>query len=434
MTFQTRTELRSRSDDATLQTIRVEICGGPSPVTSATGPRVTVGTAHDNDLAVVDPTVSRYHLELTPTAGGIAVVDLGSTNGTRCGAVRIERAVVPAGSVLDIAGTQLRVSDGAAASVAVHTGEALAELRARAPAMRQLFATIERVARGSSAALIYGESGTGKELIARAIHEIGARATEPIVTIDCGALPATLIASELFGHERGAFTNADRQRQGAFERAHRGTIFLDEIGELPASEQATLLGVLERRRFRRVGGSDEIAVDVRVISATHRDLRSEVNAGRFRLDLYYRLAVVTLRVPPLRERPEDIPLLVAHFLQQLGAPPETIDAPTLATLLRHSWPGNVRELRNAVEAIVTLGSFGELGADTRTLSGGDLVAAVLERPYKHARAAIMRDFEERYLTHLLARAGGNTSAAARLAEMDRSYLIELLRRTGVKPG
>jgi DNA-binding NtrC family response regulator len=384
-----------------------------------------------------DPTVSRYHLELTRGVGGVLVVDLGSTNGTYAGTVRIERAVIPPGTQLALGGTRVRISDGAARQVALHAADSLAGLRAASPVMRRLFTAIERVAQGSGAALVVGESGTGKELIARAIHELGPRSKGPFVTVDCGALPPNLIASELFGHEKGAFTGADRRHAGAFERAHGGTVFLDEIGELPAADQASLLGVLERRRFRRVGGSDELSVDVRVISATHRDLRAEVNSARFRLDLYYRIAVVTLRVAPLRDRTDDIPLLVEHFLRELGHAGDIADVvppDTMADLMRHAWPGNVRELRNAIEALIVMGSAAELAALAPTATGArDLVEAVLDMPYKHARTAVMRDFEVRYLTRLLERAGGNVSAAARLADMDRSYLIGLLRRCGVTP-
>jgi DNA-binding NtrC family response regulator len=433
MGFQTRTEVRPRGGDPLLRSIRVEVIGGLDVGMTVTGPEVAIGTARDNGAVVTDPTVSRYHLELAPAPGGVLVEDLQSTNGTSIGPVRVERAIVPPGTVLQVGATQVRVSDAAAAPVDVHAGDELAGLRATSPVMRRLFSAIEKVARGSAATLVAGESGTGKELIARAIHDLGSRAAQPFVTIDCGALAANLIASELFGHEKGAFTGADRQRQGAFERANGGTVFLDEIGELPAAEQAALLGVLERRRFRRVGGSQEIAVDVRVISATHRDLRAEVNAGRFRLDLYYRLAVVAIRVPPLRDRPDDIPLLVEHFLRQLGhAGPveDAIPEATMRTLATHSWPGNVRELRNAVEAILTVGVPSDLD-DVPQHDVPDLVSAVLERPYKHARAAVMRDFEERYLTRLLERAGGSVAAAARLAEMDRSYLTDLLRRSRI---
>jgi DNA-binding NtrC family response regulator len=435
MGFQTRTEVRPRAGDQLLRSIRVEVTAGPDAGLAVTGTEVTVGTARDNGAVVTDPTVSRYHLELSPAPGGILVEDLHSTNGTSIGAIRVERAVVPPGTSLQVGGTQLRVSDAAAAPVEVHDGDSLAGLRASSSVMRRLFVAIERVARGAAATLVAGESGTGKELIARAIHDLGTRAARSFVTIDCGALSANLIASELFGHEKGAFTGADRQRIGAFERANGGTVFLDEIGELPASEQASLLGVLERRKFRRVGGSQEIAVDVRVISATHRDLRAEVNAGRFRLDLYYRLAVVAIRVPPLRDHAEDIPLLVEHFLRQLGHAGPVVDVipeATMASLRSHSWPGNVRELRNAVEAILTIGVPSDLDEVPRADQARDLVSAVLERPYKHARAAVMRDFEERYLKRLLERADNNIAAAARLAEMDRSYLTDLLRRAGVR--
>jgi DNA-binding NtrC family response regulator len=242
-----------------------------------------------------------------------------------------------------------------------------------------------------------GESGTGKELFARAVHEHSKRADGPFVVVDCASLTPTLVASELFGHEKGAFTGADRRHQGAFERADGGTIFLDEIGELPEQLQPNLLGVLERRRFRRLGGRDEIEVDVRVVSATNRDLRAEVNAGTFRLDLYYRLAVVRFAVPSLRERPEDIPILIEHFLREAGetAPMgEVVPPAVMAGLQRHHWPGNVRELRNYVEATVAMGETPELeaglsqGGDPGVAAGGPSIPvnAVLDLPYKEARA------------------------------------------------
>jgi DNA-binding NtrC family response regulator len=289
--------------------------------------------------------------------------------------------------------------------------------------MRRLMATIQRSAAGSSSILITGESGTGKEVTASAIHRLGARADGPFVTVDCGAIPPSLIASELFGHERGAFTGADRQRIGAFERAEGGTLFLDEIGELGTDIQSSLLGVLERRRFRRVGGSDEISLDVRVLAATHRDLRAEVNAGRFRLDLYYRLAVVVLQIPPLRERPEDIPALVDHFLAELGSNATSdgvFGATGLAELAARPWPGNVRELRNVVESRLVLGPDDE--PPPAPAPGGPAL------PYKQARAAVTTEFERTYLTQLLAEAQNNVSRAARISQMDRSHLIELLHK------
>jgi DNA-binding NtrC family response regulator len=283
--------------------------------------------------------------------------------------------------------------------------------------------------------LLVGESGTGKELIARALHTQSSRADGPFVTVDCGALSPALVASELFGHEKGAFTGAAGRHDGAFSRADGGTLFLDEIGELPTALQAALLGALERKRIRRVGGRDEIPIDVRVVSATHRDLRAEVNAGTFRLDLYYRLAVVVLQVPALRERREDVPLLVEHFLREAGVeggvaevvPPDTMDA-----LAAHAWPGNVRELRNFVEATLVMGEAPPLMGAPSGPEGGDVIEHALVLGYKEARARVLDAFERRYCEPLLERAEGNVSRAARDARMDRTYLIKLLSKHGLK--
>jgi DNA-binding NtrC family response regulator len=302
---------------------------------------------------------------------------------------------------------------------------------AMSPAMLRLFADVERVAATPTSVLIVGESGTGKERVAEAIHARSARAGAPLVTIDCGALSSGLLASELFGHEKGAFTGADRTHKGAFERANGGTVFLDEIGELPAADQSALLGVLERRRFRRVGGTSEVELDARIVAATNRDLRAEVNSGRFRHDLYHRLAVVVLRLAPLRDRREDIPVLIRHFGRELGvhgAIEAVFGDDQIATWLKHPWPGNVRELRNAVEATLVVGPqamTGDAPAD-----GGAAESPIL--PYKDHRAAVVREFEHGYLSRLLALAGGNVSQAARIAKMDRSHLIDLLHRHGLK--
>jgi DNA-binding NtrC family response regulator len=417
-----------------IRTLAVDIVEGPAAglARMAESDTLSVGTADGNDLVVADPTVSRYHLELTRRPDGIQVIDAGSLNGTFAGTVRIERALVPPGTVLRLGKTALRVGDGQNVTVELHRSEALAGLRGRTPAMRRLLHSIERAAQSDAAVLLVGESGTGKEVIARALHDLGPRAREPFVTVDCGALAPTLVASELFGHERGAFTGADRQHAGAFERAGGGTLFLDEIGELPPALQATLLGVLERRRFRRLGGKQEISVDVRVVSATHRDLRAEVNAGSFRLDLYYRLAVVVMKIPPLRERAEDVPLLVEHFLRELGhdGPVEALISPgAMKQLMGHHWPGNVRELRNLIEATVAMGETPQL--DGAAAAGPASEVAAL--PYKEARAQVLHDFEERYLRALLERSRGNVSQAARDARMDRSHLIDLLTRHGLRP-
>jgi DNA-binding NtrC family response regulator len=420
-----------------VQSVEATVIEGPDAgkQASARSEKLTVGSARDNDLQLSDETVSRYHLELRGSPEGVRLNDPGSTNGTWVGAVRVQSGVVPPNSILKLGKTTLRLGQGEPLTLALHKEQELAGLRGQSPEMRRLMAQLQRAAGRDASVLLVGESGTGKELCARALHDLGPRRDKPFVTLDCGALSPTLIASELFGHEKGAFTGADRARTGAFSEAHGGTLFLDEIGELPPPLQTTLLGVLERGRFKRVGGHAEIAVDVRVVSATNRDLRAEVNAGSFRLDLYYRVAVVCLSVPPLREHPDDVPLLVEHFLRECGhnGPVEEVVAPpTLQSWMQHRWPGNVRELRNLVEATLAMGEPPALD-DSPSPPGGDPFLALLPLGYKQARAKLLSEFEERYLTSLLQRSGGNVSKAAREARMDRSHLIELLQRHGKKP-
>jgi DNA-binding NtrC family response regulator len=430
------TQLQKRAGEQVVTTLRVEVVDGPDRGKHATSTAdLAVGTAKDNDLVVGDFTVSRYHLEVSVRPGGVLVSDLGSTNGTYVGGVRIERAIVPPGTLLKLGGTTIRFDDAVRRTVPVEArGRELAGLLARTPQMLKLFGDVERVAPTPTSVLVVGESGTGKERVAEALHAQSPRASEPFVTIDCGALASTLLSSELFGHERGAFTGADRTYIGAFERAQGGTVFLDEIGELPAADQVALLGVLERRRFRRVGGTAEIELGARVIAATNRDLRSEVNNGRFRHDLYHRLAVVVLKLPPLRERTDDIPMLVEHFARELGAEgtmEDVFGAEQLARWVRHPWPGNVRELRNAVEAALVVGPqlTGELPA--QPAAAVDDPSTPLP-PYKDARAQVVGEFERSYLTRLMQESAGNVSRAARAARMDRSHLIDLLHRHGLK--
>jgi DNA-binding NtrC family response regulator len=430
-----------------VRTLHVAVVDGPDrgATLAAEGDRIRVGTATGNDLVLHDETVSGYHLDLTGLDGGIRVVDNGSTNGTRAGPARLQDAVVDPGTLLQIGRTQLRVSTADRAFVELHPEDALGELRGRSAVMRRLMAQIKRVAPSEVAVLLVGESGTGKELIAQALHERSARAGGPFVTVDCGALAPSLVASELFGHERGAFTGADRRRLGAFERAQGGTVFLDEIGELSGDLQASLLGVLERRRIHRVGGDDEIAIDVRVLSATNRDLRREVNAGSFRLDLFYRLAVVNVEVPPLRERSDDIAMLVEHFLRECGAegPLDRYFSPDMIHRLEeHRWPGNVRELRNLVEATIAMGepvspsklSVPPPAEDPVRRPPRPGLTVDLDLPYKEARAQLLEAFEKKYLLRALERAGGNVSQAARAGRLTRSHLSELLRKHGIRGG
>jgi DNA-binding NtrC family response regulator len=424
-----------------VRTLRVEVTEGPDAGLAkvAASETLTVGSAEGNDLLLKDPTVSRFHATFASCPDGVRIVDNGSTNGSFVGAVRVERATAPAGTSFRVGRTTLKVVDGDAVAIDLHKGDALAGLRGRTPAMRRLMASIERAAKSAAPVLVVGESGTGKELIARALHDLGPRAKAPFVTVDCGSLSPTLVASELFGHERGAFTGADRTHVGAFERAHGGTLFLDEIGELPPALQTSLLGALERHRFRRLGGRTDIAVDLRVVSATNRDLKSEVNRGAFRLDVYYRLAVVVLEVPPLRDRAEDLPLLVEHFLRESGhdGPIESLISPAaMATLAGYFWPGNVRELRNTIEATVAMGEppklEGQALQGAAPALGSDLIAPLLGQPYGTARSQLLHAFEGRYLRDLIERSGGNVSKAARDAKMDRSHLIDLLRRHDIR--
>ena len=424
-------------------TLRAEVIEGPDRglVQTAGSDVLTVGTAPSNDLALTDGTVSRYHLDLIRHPDGIRVRDLGSTNGTVFAGARIERASVSPGVTLKLGNTSIRIDDGEAVTVELYEGDRLAGLIGTTQAMRRLMARIERVARSNSSVLVLGETGTGKERVARAIHERSPRAAQAYETVDCGAMLPTLVASELFGHERGAFTGADRQHIGAFERADKGTIFLDEIGELPEALQTALLGAIERRSFRRLGGKQSIPVDVRVVCATNRDLRREVNDGTFRQDLFYRVAVVTLTVPALRERLDDLPALAEHFLRQAGhegPAGEILSASVIQAFRRHRWPGNVRELRNTVEAALVMGEPPELhGSDDQAGASAGAPAAsgdddLLVLPYSDARAAVLERFEARYLETLLDRHDGNVSVAARQAKMDRSYLTRMLKKHGLR--
>lgn len=425
-----------------LRGLKIEVVAGPDKGLQRTArtDTLTVGTARDNDVVLRDETVSRYHLELKRSGDRISVADLGSTNSTAVGPVLIERARVSPGTILTLGETQLRIQDSEMVNIELFGADSLGPLRGRSPNMRELMARIQKTAASDASVLLLGETGVGKEVIARAFHEASPRRDGPFETVDCGALLPTLIGSELFGHEKGAFTGAHQRHLGAFERAHGGTLFLDEIGELPPSLQPMLLGALERRVFRRLGGTTSIEVDIRLISATHRDLRADVNAGQFRQDLYYRLAVVLMRVPALRERPADIPLLAEHFLRQhdyRGPVEDLLPAPVMRTLAAHRWPGNVRELRNFVEAALAVGEAPEL-EDIAPASGdrgsgtfpSQPLPMLLLRPYKDARALVLDELEAAYVQALLERNDGNISKAARDSGISRQHFMELLKRHG----
>jgi DNA-binding NtrC family response regulator len=323
------------------------------------------------------------------------------------------------------------------------------------PAMQRFVAVARRVVGADSSLLILGETGVGKERLARAIHAESPRARGPFVAVNCGALPEGLLESELFGHERGAFTGAVASRKGHFELAHEGTIFLDEIGEMPLHLQVKLLRVLEERRLQRVGGQRPIAVDVRVMAATNRDLEAEMSAGRFRTDLYYRLAVVTLTLPPLRDRSEDIPDLVEsylrHFRLLLGRHVRGIRPDALSALITYAWPGNVRELINVMEQTVLLcpGAEIELADLPRRITGsmrledrrslqpvasgnGDLDPHWLDKTLPDAKREVAEAFERTYLSLLLRSTKGRVGEAARRAGITPRFLYDRMRHHGLR--
>jgi two-component system response regulator GlrR len=414
-----------------------EVIDGPDRGARFTSTRdeLTIGTDAGNELRLTDPAVSRHHCVLRATARGLEVRDLGSTNGTHSGGVELIRAYLTTGARLRLGQSQVAIellSDEVRTPLA--PGDRFGELVGASPLMRRMFALLERYAQGDGTVLISGETGTGKELVAEAIHGASARRRGPFVVVDCGALPAQLTESELFGHVRGAFTGAEHDRRGAFEQAHGGTIFLDEIGELPLPLQPLLLRALEARTVRPVGGSGERAVDVRVIAASHRDLRVEVNRKRFRSDLYFRLAVLPVEVPPLRDRTGDLEVLIAHFWP-LFRPGQAPPPDVVTALARLDWPGNVRELRNAVERAAVIGLTG-LGAPLGGAGPGAPVdaPALDDLSYGQAKERAVWEWESSWIAGLVRRHGGNLSAAARAARMGRSHLRSLLRRYGHADG
>jgi len=387
----------------------------------------TVGTGAGATLVLTDATVSRHHLSLQALADGWLVTDLDSTNGTRLDGRRIRAAYVAPGDKIQLGATTLRLeADKRAVDLALSERGSFGRLIGKSIAARRLFALLERVAPETATVLLSGETGSGKDLAAEALHEAGPRAAGPFVVVDCGALVDNLLESELFGHEKGAFTGAVSARAGAFEQADGGTLFLDEIGELPRDLQPKLLRVLERREIRRIGAIEPRAVDVRILAATNRDLKVAVNQGLFREDLFHRINVVSIRVPPLRERMDDVPLLAEHlWREQTGDPHEVLPDALRSAFLAYHWPGNVRELRNKVERAAMLVRAGRY---TDALSGIGEVRLDAPFPFREAKAAAIESFERTYLKALLERARGNISEAARIAAMDRVHLTRLVQK------
>ncbi|WP_437782813.1 sigma 54-interacting transcriptional regulator [Sorangium sp. So ce1097] len=416
------------------------------------GDFIRIGSHPSNDLVLADRAVSRFHCIIERVKPAFRLTDVGSRNGTSIAGVRVRDADVLPECRIELGDSVVRVRDAdAVAETELARAPSFGALQGVSVPMRRLFPILDRVAKSTPDVLIEGENGTGKEVIATELVQRSARAHKPLVIVDCGAISPSLIESELFGHVRGAFTGASRDRAGAFEEADGGTVFLDEIGELPLEMQPKLLRALASREVRRLGESRVRKVDIRVIAATNRRLEREVNSGRFREDLYYRLSVLTVRVPPLRERKEDIGVLVQCFLNELGAidkaglfPSEVIE-----DMKRYDWPGNVRELRNYVERRVVLGDGASMGAAApaerdaapaerdaapaeRDAAPAGAPAANIEMPFKEAKDAIIDRFERGYLAALLEWSNGNVSRAARKAGLDRMYLHRLLQRHGLR--
>ncbi len=394
--------------------------------------RVQIGSHESNDVHLSDPTVSRFHCELASDGQRVTVRDLGSTNGTIVDGVRVMEAVLDHDARLSLGAVTLgfELMPGTD-SVPVTSHNRFGQLVGNSVAQRSVFGVLEKAARSDATVLIQGETGTGKTRAAMALHQASARASKPFLVVDCGALPAALLEAELFGHEKGAFTGAVQRRVGVFEEAHGGTVLLDEVGELPLELQPKLLRLLEDRQVRRIGQNKWFPVDVRIVAATHRDLREAVNANRFRADLFFRLAVVRVTMPALREHAEDIPAIAEELLRALGATPrthKTLFSPAFFDKLREgSWAGNARELRNYLERCVVLD--GEPPPDTEVT-----VAPVGQSPsgalgaLSEARERAVRAFERAYLVALLERHRGRVAEAATEAEVDRAYLYRLIRK------
>jgi two-component system response regulator GlrR len=391
-----------------------------------------VGSHADAGLMLKDTTVSRYHVELMARPDGVRVRDLDSTNGSYMGGARITEVIVEDTAVVTVGKTSLKISMVEEDLGLPAAQSSFGTVKGAAPAMRQLFGILEKVAPTDSTVMLLGETGTGKEVLADSIHARSKRVGRPFVVVDCGAVAPSLIESELFGHVKGAFTGAISDRNGAFLEADGGTIFLDELGELPLDLQPKLLRVLEGGMVRRVGEDKHRRIDVRVIAATHRNLDEEIEAGRFRRDLYYRLAVVLVQVPPLRDRLDDIPLLTEHFVKNMGRGEFEIPRGLMARFAAYHWPGNVRELRNLVERALAGADVDPLPNETssaRSLQGNE---GITDLPFKEAKERLVESFTKEYLQALLDKCNGNISQMGREAGIARNYVHRLVTKYGLK--
>ena len=414
---------------------QIEVTSGPDRGRQARidRPRFVIGTGRAADMRLSDDTVSREHVRLSLSPSGVHVKDEGSTNGTWLGTVRVGDMTLAAGTALMLGSTTIALHiEAGPTDLPLSSGTSFGEAQGASTAMRHLFALLERAAPSDVTVLIEGESGVGKEVLANGVHAQSSRgrAGGPFVAVDCGAIAPGMIESELFGHERGAFTGAERARIGAFEQANGGTLFLDEIGELPLDLQPKLLRVLETREVRPVGGRGTRAVDVRIVAATNRNLEDAAQKNEFRRDLFYRLAVVRVVVPPLRDRPEDILPLARLLLRRVpGFERAEIPADVEVMLTRYPWPGNVRELRNVMDR------FALLGPNPGALFDGALQAprtralgTLAHLAYDEARRVALDQFESVYVEAVLERAENKVARAAQLAGVGRQSFYRMIQR------
>lgn len=412
--------------------------------------RTLVGQSAACEIRLTDPKTSRRHAAFEVRGGRLGVTDLDSTNGTFVDGVSVTGAILREGEVIRMGDTSLRVEvSHAPVTPVLSQASAFGRLAGASLAMRRLYPLCERLAMTTVPIVIEGETGTGKEVLAEALHESGPRAAKPFIVFDCTAVPPTLVESELFGHEKGAFTGAVATRKGVFEQADGGTLLIDEIGDLDLALQPKLLRAIERSEVRRVGGNTTTRVDVRVLAATRRDLDYLVQLGRFRDDLFHRLAVARIELPPLRQRWGDVEFLARHFWETLGGKRSELPTSFLASLEGYVWPGNVRELRNRVTRQLALGDLAAMGRSRRESEEHlkaeqvdapsqpqDSLALVVTRMLADglslpvARRQVVDDFERLYLERILAQHGGNTQAAAAASGVARRYFQLLLSRRG----
>ncbi|MBF0105077.1 MAG: sigma 54-interacting transcriptional regulator [Deltaproteobacteria bacterium] len=406
---------------------------------------IVIGTADDCDVILKDDFVSKKHVELRQSDAGFRVIDLGSTNGTLVRGAQIKECYVREKEEIMIGKSQITIhfEKESESDLVPSTEPVFCGIVGESQAMRLLFNKIQKVAETDMTALVQGETGTGKELVARAIHDLSARRNNPFVVINCGAIAATLIENELFGHERGAFTGADTRRVGAFEQSDQGTLFLDEIGELPLSLQSKVLRVLEYQTLRRLGGQGEIKVNVRIIAATHQNLKSMIARGLFREDLFYRLFVLPLEIPPLRARIEDIGVLAACFLKALsGGQNMTIEEQSIEKLKAHVWPGNVRELKNTMMRALAFCDGVSIKPDDIQIVSMSLADKSFVNPpdvddadEEQAKKLAQREkkiFERERIVNALAACGGDKGRAAKALGMGRSTLFKKLKEYDIE--